>query len=83
MPSNPRWSRAWARRRRLILERDAWTCRLQYAGCTGVATQVDHITPRHFGGTDDPANLRAACAACNLGRGDGTRPAPSDPVSAW
>jgi len=82
VPSNPRWSRAWERTRRTVLERDRHRCRLEYPGCEGRATHVDHITPRRYGGTDHLANLRAACASCNLRRGDGTGPL-DPPVSAW
>ena len=72
----------WKRTRKLVLERDGYVCQLQYPGCTGEATHADHIQPRRHGGTNDPANLRAACATCNLRRGDGTRP-PDPVVSAW
>lgn len=27
--------------------------------------QVDHITPKHLGGTDDVGNLHPACRSCN------------------
>lgn len=30
---------------------------------------VDHILPRHHGGTDDLLNLGLACARCNHGKG--------------
>ncbi len=30
---------------------------------------VEHIVPRHHGGTDDLRNLAAACARCNSGKG--------------
>ena len=72
----------WKRTRKLVLERDGYVCQLQHPGCTGHATHADHIIPRRFGGADDPTNLRAACAVCNLRRGDGTR-APDPVVSAW
>lgn len=29
------------------------------------ANEVDHITPRHLGGTDDPKNLRAVHSVCH------------------
>ncbi|MCB9852844.1 MAG: HNH endonuclease [Phycisphaerales bacterium] len=29
------------------------------------ATQVDHITPRKRGGTDDESNLQALCTSCH------------------
>lgn len=30
-----------------------------------VATQVDHITPKALGGTDDATNLRGICDPCH------------------
>lgn len=29
--------------------------------CGGLATEVDHIVPSRFGGSDDESNLRALC----------------------
>lgn len=64
-------TRRWRRIRRLILERDGYRCRVPLAGgqlCGAYAEHVDHVRRRVDGGTDDPANLRAACAPHNLGR---------------
>lgn len=79
----PRGStRAWRRVRLLVLERDGWRCQLPADHgdglCLAWASHVDHVTPRAAGGTDEPANLRAACARHNLARGAG-RPAPTTP----
>lgn len=51
-----------------ILKRDGFKCR--YCGALAVSTllHVDHVVPRAEGGTDDPTNLLAACADCNLGK---------------
>lgn len=87
-------TRAWRRVRLLVLERDGWRCQLPAdagAGlCLAWASHVDHITARVHGGTDAPANLRAACARHNLARGAGDKdnqpPAtpPQQPFrSAW
>lgn len=59
----------WRALRAKVLARDFHTCRIQADGCTGVATHVDHRTPIRYGGTDDPSNLQASCASCNLGKG--------------
>jgi 5-methylcytosine-specific restriction endonuclease McrA len=75
-------SPAWKRVRLVILERDRFVCRLELPGCTGRATEVDHVVPRKFGGTEALSNLRAACRSCNRRRGDGTS-APRAIVSAW
>ena len=76
-------SEAWKRTRRQVLFRDGYWCQLEYPGCTGLATHVDHVTPRRFGGSDtDLSNLRASCPTCNLRRGDGTAP-PDVVASVW
>lgn len=58
------------RTRYLVLRRDNFCCR--YCGLpAGVAQlHIDHVIPRAAGGTDDPSNLTAACADCNLGKTD-------------
>jgi 5-methylcytosine-specific restriction enzyme A len=33
--------------------------------CGDVATDIDHITPRSQGGTDDWSNLQALCHSCH------------------
>jgi 5-methylcytosine-specific restriction endonuclease McrA len=64
-------SPAWRRLRLLVLDRDRHVCQMRGAGCTQVATCVDHIVARHEGGDMwDPRNLRAACRSCNT-RGGG------------
>ena len=81
--TNPRWPAGWERTRRTVLARDGGVCQIQAPGCAGVATHVDHIHPRRWGGTDDLANLRAACAPCNQHRADGLTPPPQPPASVW
>lgn len=77
-------TRAWRRRRALVLQRDGYRCQVQGQGCTGQATHVDHVVPRGQGGTDALDNLRAACAHCNTSRGDGSRDQPRPRrVSSW
>lgn len=82
----------WPKLRRLILERDNHRCQVNGPHCTGTATHVDHIIPWETGGAPyDPANLRAACAPCNIGRAGSharalalinTTPAPG-PSRTW
>lgn len=63
----------WRRLRRLIIDRDLGLCQIKHKGCTRYATTVDHIIGRADGGDMwDPANLRAACKACN-GQGGAER----------
>lgn len=73
-------TRQWRRIRAWVLRRDGYRCQCMRDGvrCNATAVDVDHIVRREHGGTDDPINLRAACAPCN--RGDrpraGRPPAP-------
>lgn len=78
---------AWRRLRAIILDRDQHRCQVPvnkgltgYQPCGERATHVDHITPKSLGGQDVPANLRAACASCNLSRGARTDDQPSRTV---
>lgn len=77
-------SRAWRKVRRFVLERDGYRCQVPTeAGqpCLEHATHVDHVVPRSQGGAFlDPANLRAACQACNLTRGSAR---PRRPQRSW
>jgi 5-methylcytosine-specific restriction protein A len=50
----------WGSIRKKVLRRDANLC--QVPGCSAHATEVDHIIPRHQGGTDELTNLRAMCS---------------------
>ena len=54
----------WQRLAASILERDSHVCHY----CGGIATSVDHVTPKAVGGTDHPGGLVAACIHCNSGR---------------
>lgn len=51
-----------------VFKRDKFTC--QYCGKRppDVVLEVDHITPRVEGGSDDMHNLTTACFACNRGK---------------
>lgn len=64
--------RSWKALRFQILKRDAYRCRLcgvSAADGIEVRLEVDHITPRSKGGTDDMINLWTLCFACNRGKG--------------
>lgn len=61
------------RSRFLVFERDNFKC--TYCGRSpkkdnNIELQVDHITPRARGGTDEFDNLTTACQECNLGKSD-------------
>lgn len=71
-------TRRWRKIRAAVLRRDGHRCRY----CGAPATHVDHVDPRKRGGDDDPANLRAACAQCNLSKG-GRGLAYAEPSFDW
>lgn len=78
----------WANVRVNVLARDGWRCQLRLPGCTGHATQVDHIVPRSIAPwlAADPANCRAACFGCNNRRGttpDDQLPRKAPASRAW
>lgn len=54
-----------------VLRRDNHACRYCGAKAPFAELEVDHVIPRHHGGTDDPWNLTAACVACNRSKGAG------------
>lgn len=54
-----------------ILRRDNHACRYCGAKAPRVELEVDHVIPRHHGGTDDRWNLTAACVDCNRSKGAG------------
>ena len=55
----------WKQTRKYVLARDGYRCMLRMKGCTGRATQADHIIDVADGGSDDPSNCQAACQNCN------------------
>ncbi len=59
----------WQELRRQILQRDGYTC--QHCGDNS-ELEVHHLTARHKGDTDDPANLITWCENCHI-QGDGYR----------
>lgn len=64
-----RTGRPWQRLRARIIQRDGGICHL--CGHPGADT-ADHIIPWSLGGTDNPANLKAAHRHCNRVRGNRT-----------
>jgi 5-methylcytosine-specific restriction endonuclease McrA len=63
--SDRRSSRAWRRVRAAVIARDGGVCWL----CGGLgADSVDHLVQLSRGGSDAPANLRAAHLQCNMHR---------------
>lgn len=56
-------SSAWKERRKAILIRDAYTCRVCGRVVSGADAQVDHVLPLEDGGTDAMENLQTLCRA--------------------
>lgn len=73
-PNRESLSKRLGRVARQIKARDGHACR--YCGATaessGSHLHLDHLTPRHHGGADDPTNLVLACTTCNSARQDRT-----------
>jgi hypothetical protein len=51
-----------------ILRRDNHQCRYCGAAAPEAVLTVDHVKPEALGGTDEAANLVAACMDCNAGK---------------
>lgn len=56
--------------RKAVFERDNYECKLKLEGCTGKAEHCDHKIPSSVGGLTTIENLQAACAHCNLKKGN-------------
>ncbi|QBJ01181.1 HNH endonuclease [Mycobacterium phage Arissanae] len=52
----------WEQRRLAVLVDAEWLCEIEMAGCTRVATDVDHVKR---GNDHSRRNLRAACGWCH------------------
>jgi 5-methylcytosine-specific restriction endonuclease McrA len=52
----------WAGIRQKVLRNSGGLCAI--CGGDG-ASEVDHIVPRHLGGSSEPANLQAVCRRCH------------------
>lgn len=57
------------RRRFLVFKRDGYRCQIcGRSALEGARLEVDHKTPRAFGGNDNPLNLWTLCFECNRGK---------------
>jgi 5-methylcytosine-specific restriction endonuclease McrA len=56
--------------RREVFRRDNFTC--QYCGKVAPVLTIDHVIPRHLGGTHVWGNVVAACPLCNHRKGGRT-----------
>jgi 5-methylcytosine-specific restriction enzyme A len=83
MASTP-YDHNWRKVRLWVLARDGHRCQLQRKGCTGTATQVDHIIPLIEGGDRlAPSNLRASCTHCNTSDGARLKNTRREPHTPW
>lgn len=54
-------NRDYRRRVAYVLARDNYRC----YQCDDMATEVDHVIPKCYGGADDPHNMAAICIPCH------------------
>jgi 5-methylcytosine-specific restriction protein A len=56
----------WRKLRASVMKRDKGLCQPCFkAGRVTLATECDHITPKHKGGTNDDCNLQSICGPCH------------------
>jgi len=72
-------SSGWEYKRKVIIERDDFTC--QECGALGgpegnVQLHVDHIKPQFAGGSNDLENLRTVCRECHMSMHECTKKNP-------
>ena len=51
-----------------VLKRDGFHCVYCGKSCFKTVLQIDHITPKSKGGTDEFGNLVTSCVDCNQGK---------------
>lgn len=68
----------WQQLRVQQLNREPLCAECERSGRVRSATQVDHIKPKHKGGTDDPENLQSLCEPCHR-RKTGMETSPDGP----
>jgi 5-methylcytosine-specific restriction protein A len=77
----------WDKLRIAVLRRDMGLCQPCLANNrTALATEVDHITPKAKGGTDDIGNLQAICRPCHTDKSTaetGKRVRPTIGADGW
>lgn len=79
----------WQKLRLVILRRDLYLCQCDECAKRQVplpANEVDHITPKAQGGTDDESNLRSVNTDCHkriTKQQQGRRPTPRIGADGW
>lgn len=76
-------TRRWGVIRGYVLDRDRRICQMSIDGhqCGAYADTVQHRIRREHGGSDELANLIAACGECNYGERSAIPPAPPQRLS--
>lgn len=82
---------AWRKLRALAMQRDKGLCQLcLVAHRVTLATECDHITPKHKGGADDLANVQMVCTPCHAQKtqreaaeAQGHRPKVQTGIDGW
>jgi 5-methylcytosine-specific restriction protein A len=70
--SNARgYTRRWRKLRNIILNRQPFCVHCLNDGRHTVATEVDHIIPVSYGGTNDDDNLQSLCKPCHSSKTGG------------
>lgn len=81
------YGKEWDRLRQQAMTRDNRLCQpCLRAGRVTAATEVDHVTPKAKGGTDEMANLQAICSLCHVEKGlrdDGKRVKTEIGADGW
>ena len=63
------YGREWEKARAPIIARDKGLCQpCLRAGRATPFKEVDHLKPKHMGGTDDPDNLQCICMDCHTAK---------------
>lgn len=68
------------KQRARVLARDGYQCQLRLDGCSGRATQLDHMTPNP---NPPDEQTQAACASCNQKAGAPEKRNPPVDRPAW
>lgn len=79
----------WRKLRDQVMRRDAGICQCRHCKASGAikaANEVDHITPKAHGGTDDPSNLQAINRDCHKRKtveDEGKQWRPDTGIDGW
>lgn len=75
--------KGWRVQRARILARDGFECQMRLTGCTGNATEVDHMVAWSPGALIPDHQLQGACRNCNAKAGSPEQRNPEVPRPSW